>query len=158
MHKWLPKLVAKILATNFGFVPDCLGWAMANVMSHRTWCPEIFKVCVPTGLHWHLSYWSKADTLPYLPYANTQVQGLFFFRKKCISSRTPGRNGKIFSSRGSRRNCQPFSSYHLIITVNWRKTSSISRTKSHNLNVSNLVLQLSLFNSLKPGVKSRMKM
>ena len=42
--------------------------------------------------------------------------------------------------------------------VYYRKTSSISRTKSQNLNVFNLVLQLSLFNPLKPGVKSRMKM
>ena len=40
----------------------------------------------------------------------------------------------------------------------YRKTSSISRTKSQNLNVSNLVVQLSLLNPLKPGVKSRMKM
>ena len=40
----------------------------------------------------------------------------------------------------------------------YRKTSSISPAKSHNLNVSNLVLQLPLFNPLKPGVKSRMKM
>ena len=40
----------------------------------------------------------------------------------------------------------------------YRKTSSISRTKSQNFNVSNVVLQLSLLNPLKPGVKSRMKM
>ena len=32
-----------------------------------------------------------------------------------------------------------------------------TRTKSQNLNVSRLVLQLSLPNSLEPGVKSRMK-
>ena len=32
------------------------------------------------------------------------------------------------------------------------------RTKSQNLDVSRLVLQLSLSNPLKPGVKSRMKM
>ena len=32
----------------------------------------------------------------------------------------------------------------------YRKTSSISRTKSQNLNVSNLVVQLSLLNPLKP--------
>ena len=36
----------------------------------------------------------------------------------------------------------------------YRETSSISRTKSQNVNVSNLVLQLSLLNPLKPGVKS----
>ena len=42
--------------------------------------------------------------------------------------------------------------------LRYRKTSSISRTKSQNLYVSNLVMQLSLLNPLKPGVKSRMKM
>ena len=40
----------------------------------------------------------------------------------------------------------------------YRKTSSISRTKSQNLNVSCILLQLSLLNPLKPGVKLRMKM
>ena len=48
-------------------------------------------------------------------------------------------------------------------TPNWvvstyRKTSSISRTKSQNLNVSRILLQLSSLNPLKPGVKLRMKM
>ena len=38
------------------------------------------------------------------------------------------------------------------------KTSSISRTKSQNLNVSCIPLQLSSLNPLKPGVKLRMKM
>ena len=36
--------------------------------------------------------------------------------------------------------------------------SNISRTKSQHLNVGRLGLQLSLSNSLKPGVKSIMKM
>ena len=40
----------------------------------------------------------------------------------------------------------------------YRKTSSISHTKSQNLTVSRVVLQLSLPNPLKPGVKSSMKM
>ena len=40
----------------------------------------------------------------------------------------------------------------------YRKTSSKSRTKSQDLNVSNLVLQMYLLNPLKSGVKSRMKM
>ena len=44
------------------------------------------------------------------------------------------------------------------IDRNYRKTSCISRTKSQNLNTSRLVMQLSLPNSLKPGVKSIMKM
>ena len=40
----------------------------------------------------------------------------------------------------------------------YRKISNIRHTKSPNLNVSHLVLQLSLPNPMKPGVKSRMKM
>ena len=39
-----------------------------------------------------------------------------------------------------------------------RKTSSISCTKSQNLNVSCILLQLSSLNPLKPDVKLRMKM
>ena len=41
---------------------------------------------------------------------------------------------------------------------NYRKIFNITRTKSPNLNVSRLVLQLSLPNPMKPDVKSRMKM
>ena len=41
---------------------------------------------------------------------------------------------------------------------NYRKISNTRCTKSPNLNVSRLVLQLSLPNAMKPGVKSRMKM
>ena len=40
----------------------------------------------------------------------------------------------------------------------YRKTSSMSHTKSQNLNVSHFVLSLSSPNPVKPGVKSRMKM
>ena len=40
----------------------------------------------------------------------------------------------------------------------YRKVSNIRRTKSPNLNVPHLVLQLSLPNPMKPVVKSRMKM
>ena len=40
--------------------------------------------------------------------------------------------------------------------MKYRQTSDISRTKSKNLNVSRLVLKMSL--PLKPIVKSRMKM
>ena len=43
-------------------------------------------------------------------------------------------------------------------TPNYHQTSNISHIKSKNLNVSCLVLQLSLLNPLKPGVKSSMKM
>ena len=44
------------------------------------------------------------------------------------------------------------------INMDDRKISNISGTKSQNLNDSRLALQLSLFNSLKLGAKSRMKM
>ena len=40
----------------------------------------------------------------------------------------------------------------------YRKISSISRTKSQNLNAFCILLQLSSLNPLKPGVKLRMKM
>ena len=44
------------------------------------------------------------------------------------------------------------------LLITYRKISNIRRTKWPNLNVSCLVLQLSLPNPMKPGVKSRMKM
>ena len=40
----------------------------------------------------------------------------------------------------------------------YRQFSNISRTQSPNINLSRLVLQLSLPNPLKPGAKLRMKM
>ena len=40
----------------------------------------------------------------------------------------------------------------------YRKTSSISRTKSQSLNVSCIIAQLSSLKPLNPGVKLRMKM
>ena len=44
------------------------------------------------------------------------------------------------------------------IYMKYCKTSYISDTESQNLNVPHLVLQLSVYNPLKPSVKSRMKM
>ena len=41
---------------------------------------------------------------------------------------------------------------------NYSKISNIRCTKSPNLNVSRLIVQLSLPNPMTPGVKSRMKM
>ena len=40
----------------------------------------------------------------------------------------------------------------------YRKISNMSRTKSPNLNVSRLVLQLSFLNLMNPDFKSRVKM
>ena len=47
--------------------------------------------------------------------------------------------------------------YTDISVVSYRKTSSISRTKSQNLNFSCILLQLSSFSPLKPDVKLGMK-
>ena len=44
------------------------------------------------------------------------------------------------------------------LNYNHCQTSDINHTKSQYWNVSRLILQLSLPNPLKPGVKSRMKM
>ena len=46
----------------------------------------------------------------------------------------------------------------LVFPCDYHKASSISHTQSQNLNVSRLVLPLSLSNPLKLGVKSRVKM
>ena len=48
--------------------------------------------------------------------------------------------------------------YTYVHKTYYHKISNISGTKSQNLNVSRLVLQLSLPNPMKPGVKSGMKM
>ena len=51
-----------------------------------------------------------------------------------------------------------FGVHLLLLTIDdWRQTSNIVRTKSQQLNVSGLVLQMFLPNPLNPGVKSRMK-
>ena len=44
-----------------------------------------------------------------------------------------------------------------LTNMDYRKVSNIRRTKSQNLNVSRLILKVSLPNPLKPGVKLRMK-
>ena len=115
MHKQSPMLVAKILATNFGFVPNYL---LAT---------DHLVTVVLLGQH----------TQGGLDDATTQTQhqmegGLW------NTTQIGGLNDKRKM-------------------IN-RKTSSISRTKFQNLNVSCILLQLSSLNPLKPGVKLRMKM
>ena len=48
--------------------------------------------------------------------------------------------------------------YQMLYHVSYCQTSNISCTKSQNINASCLVLQLSLPNPLKPGIKLRIKM
>ena len=52
----------------------------------------------------------------------------------------------------------PTSTHAFLYFYVYRQTSKIKWAKSQNLNVSRLVLQLSLLIPLKPGVQSRMKM
>ena len=83
--------------------------------------------------------------------------------------------GALMSVSDSLTHCLPMMSWSTVVGVlagniaasshylyrcwlNYRKTSSISRTKSHNLNVFCILLQLPSLNPLKPCVKLRMKM
>ena len=60
------------------------------------------------------------------------------------------------SGRGDQTN---YTAQEYCLMLHWyRKTSSIGRTKSQNLNVYCILLQLSSLNPLKPAVKLRMKM
>ena len=62
-------------------------------------------------------------------------------------------NSVVNSLASGRYRCNTPNSYQ-----GYRKISNIRRTKSPNLIVPRLVLQFSLLNPMKPGVRSRMKM
>ena len=62
----------------------------------------------------------------------------------------------IFSDLITRK--QYHVNFEMSTVYKYRKLSDIRRTKSPNLKVSRLVLQLSFPNQMKPGVKSRIKM
>ena len=77
-----------------------------------------------------------------------------------IESTTTAHVSQPSALRG-RTNCK----YNVMYIITWSISSKIpsnlyykSHTQSPNINVSCLVLQLSLINPLKPGVKLRMKM
>ena len=78
-----------------------------------------------------------------------------------INSLAPGDVNEIFNKQFSRGRGTPDAIFvDGQLQEEYCKTSKfkIMHTKSQNLNVSRLVLQLSLPSPLKPGVKSRMKM
>ena len=76
-----------------------------------------------------------------------------------INSLAPGDVNEIFNKQFSRGRGTPDAIFvDGQLQEEYCKTSKIMHTKSKNLNVSRLVLQLSLPSPLKPGVKSRMKM
>ena len=69
-------------------------------------------------------------------------------------------NANRSSGMDASRTDANFSTWGLEVTsiVDYRQFSNIRNTQSQNINVSRLVLQWSLPNPLKPGVKWRMKM
>ena len=69
----------------------------------------------------------------------------------------PELNTSTSHSSGSSQVCQPTTQRNTFYRGIYRKVSNVRRTKSPNLDVSRLVVQLSS-NPMKPGVKSRMKM
>ena len=76
-----------------------------------------------------------------------------------INSLAPGDVNEIFNKQFSRGRGTPDAIFvDGQLQEEYCKISKIMHTKSQNLNVSRLVLQLSLPSPLKPGVKSRMKM
>ena len=94
-------------------------------------------------LHWKLSKWQ----LPVQPVMKISSK----WRHFCFSVCCPITSAWMQNMKQHRhRGVSPKYRYHQI--------SNISVTKSQNLNVSHLVLQLPFPNLLKPGVKSRMSM
>ena len=71
----------------------------------------------------------------------------------------PTLNHKLFVPNSSFGKCQGGISFSLWLHFKdyYRQTSNVSCTKSQNLNVFRLILQLYFLNSLKSGFKSRMK-
>ena len=97
-----------------------------------TWCPSMESPLPP-----YTTWWLSAESP--LPSSHLQLgicQLNLYYRHRHLDG------------------CQLNLRYHNI----YRKISNIRRTKSQNLNVSRLGLQLSLCNILKPSVKWRMKM
>ena len=103
------------------------------------------------GLKWLGALRKQAITLTNIdPYLGRHMESLSHNELTPIELKAEGQPMCYWSVFGDWFSVAFFIVYH--------QTSNISHTKSQNLNVSRLVLQLSLPNPLKPGVKSRMKM
>ena len=98
-------------------------------------------------------------------FAHLVIQSSKFILFVCVFIRHPmGKPVRSCSSTSIHPNCQGAEVSGTLphpvqfLEETYRKISNIRRTQSPNLNVSRLVLQLSLPNPMKPVVKSRMKM
>ena len=123
----------------------------------------------------HLSFWYKGNTPALTHHWRTKAETqwprrrhfqVHFLEWKLLnfdSNFSEINNGSISYNRLKYRFRQWFGTQKGDKLLSEKKiaycqTSNISHTKSQNSNVSHLILQLSLSNPLKPGVKSRMKM
>ena len=137
----------RLKLSSWNWRPFCLG---LNVLSKidqlyitRSYCNKKPVTCInmPTGKIYKPV--QKGEVVQFIK-RNMQVN----VAERCCRQVTSIRGFKTFLGNNSLR--EPMLTY--------RKISNIRRTKSPNLNVSRLVLQLSLPNPMKPGFKSRMKM
>ena len=108
------------------------------INEHKNICVQIYQINMSFYRYRNHHYKDKSDSRPSYLYNENPIPGKTNFVMKCGSVSLV---------------TQVLMSHHA-----YRKTSSTSRTKSPNLNVSCIPLQLSSLNPLKPGVKLRMKM
>ena len=156
---------SSILWVNF----RCLAVYLPEVFTHsitHLWVLGIHVFCRSGIYHLHCSCAICYITMTRcLIQSNLQWYGDFFPKKysQKIPHISPIRERYGLSLVSSLSDLYPilvidvYIWYRYIIYI-YHQISNISHTKYQNLNVSPLVLQLSLPNLLQPGVKSRMKM
>ena len=127
---------------------------------HYTFCYNAHHIFGNTGTWCNIHlFLCTFITMP--PFVCLEI-GLSHLGEQTTQSRTGGILHQCFIKHWF---CGPAASITLLGILTslayrriYRKTSSISRTKSQSLNVYCILLQLSSLNPLKPGVKLRMKM
>ena len=156
MHWW----IVIIYRFNYGI--------MYKLLHSDLWCMCYVFWCHHTKLKHHLQHWNK-EVITLRAIMNLKSNKFNFIIRCCKWTNLIVTSLRKFPEHGNTTAtlCANFPNFGQIllsmakvisIMTYYCKTSSISHTKSQNLNVSNLFLQLSLLNPLKPGGKSRMKM
>ena len=103
--------------------------------------------CFIHNLVWHFHYLLIPAFIP--PHCVGEIVPLSAIRDIRMS---------ICNNAGSKLNYGDVRAAIISSSARYCKTSNIGYTKSLNLNDSHIFVQLSLLNSLKPGINSRMKM
>ena len=120
-----------------------------HLQAHNT-CQKIF---IEVLLHYILLWFATAQFYPYHSGLLAPVpvkQAWIWWIGKCVTWNHKNLQYDHGKTKHTQTKC--------IFRWTYHKTSSISRTKFQNLNVSCILMQLSSLNSLKPGVKLIMKM